>query len=101
MDWKSDKETMFYPNPLRQSYGQFEITKVPAPGTVSIKIYNIAGDLVRDGGNEGMKAGGVKRRLEQIKDNGGVGAGREEGRRGEGGEGEHAGRAGQGEGEVA
>ena len=72
LDWKSDKVTMFYPNPLRQSYGQFEITKVPAPGTVSIKIYNIAGDLVRDGGYECMNARGVTSTLEQINNSGGI-----------------------------
>lgn len=72
LDWKSDKVTMFYPNPLRQSYGQFEITKVPAPGTVSIKIYNIAGDLVRDGGYECMNARGVTSSLEQINNSGGI-----------------------------
>ena len=57
VDWKSDKVTSFYPNPVvggssskgsvsQELAGFFEITKVPAPGTVSIKIYNIAGDLV-------------------------------------------------------
>ena len=72
LDWKSDKVTMFYPNPLRQSYGQFEITKMPAPGTISIKIYNIAGDLVRDGGYECMNARGVTSSLEEINNSGGL-----------------------------
>lgn len=72
LDWKSDKVTMFYPNPLRQSYGQFEITKMPAPGTISIKIYNIAGDLVRDGGYECMNARGVTSSLEEINSAGGL-----------------------------
>lgn len=72
IDWKSDKVTMFYPNPLRQSYGQFEITKAPAPGTVSIKIFNIAGDLVKDGGYECMNARGVTSTLEQINNSGGI-----------------------------
>ena len=72
LDWKSDKVTMFYPNPLRQSYGQFEITKMPAPGTISIKIYNIAGDLVRDGGYECMNARGVTSSLEEINNAGGL-----------------------------
>lgn len=72
IDWKSDKVTMFYPNPLRQGYGQFEITKAPAPGTVSIKIFNIAGDLVRDGGYECINARGVTSSLEQINNTGGI-----------------------------
>ena len=72
LDWKSDKVTMFYPNPMRQSYGQFEITKMPAPGTISIKIYNIAGDLVRDGGYECMNARGVTSSLEEINNAGGL-----------------------------
>lgn len=49
VDWKSKKVTSFFPNPLRGSEGWFEIAKLPAPGRISIKIYNIAGDLVRDG----------------------------------------------------
>jgi hypothetical protein len=65
VDWKSDKVTMFYPNPLRASEGQFEITKVPAPGTVTIKIYNIAGDLVKDGGYMCYTARGDQKSLEQ------------------------------------
>ena len=72
VDWKSDKVTMFYPNPLRQAYGQFEITKAPAPGTISIKIFNIAGDLVRDGGYECMNSRGVTSSLEQINNSGGI-----------------------------
>lgn len=46
-DWK--KTVFFYPNPLRDaSRGTLEITKMPVPGTVSIKYFNIAGDMVRD-----------------------------------------------------
>ena len=46
-DWK--KTVFFYPNPLRDaSKGTLEITKMPVPGTVSIKYFNLAGDLVRD-----------------------------------------------------
>jgi flagellar hook assembly protein FlgD len=64
LDWKSEKVTMFYPNPLRGGRGQFEITKLPAPGTVTIKIYNIAGDLVREGGYECYNARGESHSLE-------------------------------------
>ena len=46
-DW--EKTVIFYPNPLRvASKGTLEITKMPVPGTVSIKYFNLAGDLVRD-----------------------------------------------------
>lgn len=46
-DW--EKTVFFYPNPLRvASKGTLEITKMPVPGTVSIKYFNLAGDLVRD-----------------------------------------------------
>ena len=46
-DWK--KTVFFYPNPLRDaSKGTLEITKMPVPGTVSIKYFNLAGDMVRD-----------------------------------------------------
>lgn len=46
-DW--EKTVFFYPNPLRNaSKGTLEITKMPVPGTVSIKYFNLAGDLVRD-----------------------------------------------------
>jgi flagellar hook assembly protein FlgD len=72
LDWKDNKVTMFFPNPLRQSKGQFEITKVPAPGLVSIKIYNIAGDLIRDGGYQCINARGVSASLEQINSQGGL-----------------------------
>lgn len=44
-DWEN--YTIFYPNPLRQASGTVEITKIPVPGTVSIKVYNLAADLVR------------------------------------------------------
>ena len=47
-DW--EKTVFFYPNPLRvASKGTLEITKMPVPGTVSIKYFNLAGDLVREG----------------------------------------------------
>ena len=46
-DWK--KTVFFYPNPLNDaSKGTLEITKMPVPGTVSIKFFNLAGDLVRE-----------------------------------------------------
>lgn len=46
-DW--EKTVFFYPNPLRvANKGTLEITKMPVPGTVSIKYFNLAGDLVRD-----------------------------------------------------
>ena len=51
LDWKSKKVTSFFPNPFNGNEGWFEIAKLPAPGKVTIKIYNIAGDLVRDGSN--------------------------------------------------
>jgi len=72
LDWKSDRVTMFFPNPLRAGEGQFEITKVPAPGTVTIKIYNIAGDLVRDGGYPCINARAQTQTLEQINNSGGI-----------------------------
>ena len=47
-DW--EKTVFFYPNPLNDaSKGTLEITKMPVPGTVSIKFFNLAGDLVREG----------------------------------------------------
>ncbi len=46
-DWK--KTVFFYPNPLNDaSKGTLEITKMPVPGTISIKYFNLAGDLVRN-----------------------------------------------------
>lgn len=68
IDWKDPKVTMFYPNPVvgANREGFFEITKVPAPGTVSIKIYNIAGDLVRDSGYDCVNAIGTTAKLEEI-----------------------------------
>ncbi len=72
LDWKDNKVTMFFPNPLKQDFGQFEITKVPAPGYVTIKIYNIAGDLVREGGYNCINAIGVTATLEQINAEGGI-----------------------------
>lgn len=48
-DW--EKTVFFYPNPLRNAdRGTLEITKMPVPGEVSIKFFNLAGDLVRDSG---------------------------------------------------
>ncbi|MCL2887858.1 MAG: hypothetical protein FWF35_00890 [Elusimicrobia bacterium] len=47
-DWQ--KTVIFYPNPLKAASGKFEVTKTPVPGQMSIKIYNIAGDLVREQG---------------------------------------------------
>ena len=72
LDWKDNRVTMFFPNPLKQSSGQFEITKVPAPGTVTIKIYNIAGDLVRDSGYPCVNARGETMSLDQINATGGI-----------------------------
>ena len=66
IDWKDPKVTMFYPNPMKNDVGFFEVTKVPAPGTLSIKIYNIAGDLVRDGGYDCVNAIGTTAKLEDI-----------------------------------
>ena len=74
IDWKDPKVTMFYPNPLREQEGFFEITKVPAPGKVTIKIYNIAGDLVRDRGYECVNAIGTTALLEDLNDMGTYGA---------------------------
>ncbi len=71
-DWKDNKVTMFFPNPLRKPEGQFEITKIPAPGTVTIKIYNIAGDLIRDGGYQCINARGVTSSLDAINAAGGL-----------------------------
>ncbi len=72
VDWKDNKVTMFFPNPLRKAEGQFEITKVPAPGTVTIKIYNIAGDLIREGGYQCINARGVTSTLDAINAAGGI-----------------------------
>ena len=47
-DW--EKTVFFYPNPLRQAYGTLEVTKMPVPGTISIKLYTLAGTLIRDSG---------------------------------------------------
>lgn len=47
-DWES--ANIFYPNPFRSSEGTFEITKIPVPGEYSLKIFNLAGDLVRTKG---------------------------------------------------
>lgn len=46
-DW--EKTVFFYPNPFNDATkGTLEITKMPVPGTISIKYFNLAGDLVRD-----------------------------------------------------
>ncbi|MBO5910996.1 MAG: hypothetical protein J6Q05_02220 [Elusimicrobiaceae bacterium] len=46
-DWQ--RTVFFYPNPFNNpAKGTLEITKMPVPGTVSIKYFNLAGDLVRD-----------------------------------------------------
>lgn len=66
VDWKSKKVTSFFPNPLSASEGWFEIAKLPAPGKVTIKIYNIAGDLVRSGGYDCINAKMESATLEQI-----------------------------------
>ncbi|MBO4707954.1 MAG: hypothetical protein J5594_05315 [Elusimicrobiaceae bacterium] len=66
IDWKDPKVTMFYPNPLKEDNGFFEVTKVPAPGTLTIKIYNIAGDLVRDSGYDCVNAIGTVAKLEDF-----------------------------------
>ena len=73
IDWKDPKVTMFYPNPVvltgkQERKGFFEVTKVPAPGKVSIKIYNIAGDLVKDGGYNCVNAIGTTASLEEINE---------------------------------
>ena len=47
-DW--EKTVFFYPNPFKTATGTMEVTKLPVPGRMSIKLYNLAGDLVRDGG---------------------------------------------------
>jgi flagellar hook assembly protein FlgD len=47
-DW--ERTVFFYPNPFKTATGTMEITKLPVPGTMSIKLYNLAGDLVREGG---------------------------------------------------
>ncbi len=57
-DW--EKTVFFYPNPFTVSNGTLEITKMPGPGEVSIKIFNLAGDLVRDSGYECVDANNYK-----------------------------------------
>ena len=47
-DW--EKTVFFYPNPFKTATGTLEVTKMPVPGKMSIKLYNLAGDLVREGG---------------------------------------------------
>lgn len=54
-DW--EKTVFFYPNPLNEAEkGTLEITKMPVPGTMSIKYYNLAGDLVKDSNYECIDA---------------------------------------------
>lgn len=72
IDWKSKKVTSFFPNPLKGNEGWFEITKLPAPGYLTIKIFNIAGDLVRDGNFECVNAQGVTDTLSNINATGGL-----------------------------
>lgn len=72
LDWKSSKVTSFFPNPLSKPKGWFEITKLPAPGRVTIKIYNIAGDLVKDKGYDCINAKGETDTLENINAKGGL-----------------------------
>jgi len=58
-DWK--KTVFFYPNPLNDANkGTLEITKMPVPGTVSIKYFNLAGDLVRNADYECVDANNYK-----------------------------------------
>ncbi len=47
-DW--EKTVFFYPNPFKTPTGTMEITKLPVPGKMSFKLYNLAGDLVRESG---------------------------------------------------
>ncbi|MBR2865921.1 MAG: hypothetical protein IKC13_06620 [Elusimicrobiaceae bacterium] len=47
-DW--EKTVFFYPNPFKTPTGTLEVTKLPVPGKMSIKLYNLAGDLVREKG---------------------------------------------------
>ena len=57
-DW--EKTVFFYPNPFNVTNGTLEITKMPVPGEVSIKIFNLAGDLVRDSNYECVDANNYK-----------------------------------------
>lgn len=47
-DW--EKTVFFYPNPLRAAHGTVEITKMPVPGTMSIKLFTLDGTLIRNSG---------------------------------------------------
>ena len=47
-DW--ERTVFFYPNPFNKPTGTLEVTKMPVPGTMTLKIFNLAGDLVREGG---------------------------------------------------
>ncbi len=53
-DW--EKTVFFYPNPFKTPTGTLEVTKLPVPGKMSIKLYNLAGDLVREGGYQCVDA---------------------------------------------
>ena len=53
-DW--EKTVFFYPNPFKTASGTLEVTKMPVPGKISIKLYNLAGDLVREKGFECVDA---------------------------------------------
>ncbi len=53
-DW--EKTVFFYPNPFKTPTGTMEITKLPVPGKMSIKLYNFAGDLVREVGYQCVDA---------------------------------------------
>jgi hypothetical protein len=41
-------QAMFYPNPIRQSRGCFDIGRAPVGGNYSLRLYNVAGDRVYD-----------------------------------------------------
>ncbi|MDD2772814.1 MAG: hypothetical protein PHP45_03855 [Elusimicrobiales bacterium] len=43
-----EAQAMFYPNPIRQSRGCFDVGRAPVPGTYSLRLYNVAGDRVFD-----------------------------------------------------
>jgi len=56
-DW--EKTVFFYPNPFTTEVGTLEVTKIPVPGTMSVKMFNLAGDLVREGGYTCVDAQGM------------------------------------------
>ena len=57
-DW--EKTVFFYPNPFKSAQGTLEVTKMPVPGKMSIKLYNLAGDLIREKGFECIDAQNLK-----------------------------------------